>query len=61
MNEKIQVLDVSLDHYRAKEAMKKFVQYMETEPVNTVEVVTMNTLMQLLGKEEKRSVSVSLI
>lgn len=54
MNEKIQVLDVSIDNYTAKEAMKKVMEYMKTEPINVVEMVTMNTLIQLLEKEEQK-------
>ena len=53
MNEKIKVLGVSINHYTAKEAMKKVMEYMETEPINVIEMVTMNTLSQLLNKEEK--------
>ena len=51
MNEKIKVLGVSINHYTAKEAMKKVMEYMETEPINVIEMVTMNTLSQLLNKE----------
>ena len=32
--------------------MKKVMEYMETEPINVIEMVTMNTLSQLLNKEE---------
>jgi len=44
MNEKIQVLDLQIDNLTAKDAVKRVVSYMETEPVNVVEMVTMNTL-----------------
>ncbi|MBR2402142.1 MAG: WecB/TagA/CpsF family glycosyltransferase [Lachnospiraceae bacterium] len=44
MNEKIQVLGLGIDNLTAKEAVKRVVSYMETEPVNVVEMVTMNTL-----------------
>ena len=40
MNEKIKVLGVSINHYTAKEAMKKVMEYMETEPINVIEMVT---------------------
>ena len=52
MNEKIKVLGVSINHYTAKEAMKKVMEYMETEPINVIEMVTMNTLSQLLNKRK---------
>ena len=44
MNEKIQVLDLKIDNLTAKDAVKRVVSYMETEPVSVVEMVTMNTL-----------------
>lgn len=44
MNEKIQVLGLEIDNFTAKDAVKRVVSYMETEPVNVVEMVTMNTL-----------------
>ena len=44
MNEKIQVLGLGIDNLTAKDAVKRVVSYMETEPVNVVEMVTMNTL-----------------
>lgn len=44
MNEKIQVLGLEIDNLTAKDAVKRVMSYMETEPVNVVEMVTMNTL-----------------
>lgn len=44
MNEKIQVIDFEIDNYTAKDAVKLVVSYMDTEPVNVVEMVTMNTI-----------------
>ncbi len=44
MNEKIQVLGLGIDNLTAKDAVKRVVSYMETEPVSVVEMVTMNTL-----------------
>lgn len=55
MSDKIKVLGVSIDHYTAKEAMKKVMEYMGTEPINVIEMVTMNTLSQLLNKEEQKT------
>ena len=44
MNEKIQVLGLGIDNLTAKDAVKRVVSYMESEPVSVVEMVTMNTL-----------------
>ena len=44
MNEKIQVLGLEIDNLSAKDATKRVVSYMETEPVSVVEMVTMNTI-----------------
>ena len=44
MNEKIQVLGLEIDNLTAKDAVKRVVSYMETEPVSVVEMVTMNTI-----------------
>ncbi len=44
MKEKIQILDLEIDNLAAKDAVKRVVSYMETEPVSVVEMVTMNTL-----------------
>ncbi len=55
MSDKIKVLGVSIDHYTAKEAMKKVMEYMGTEPINVIEMVTMNTLSQLLNQEEQKA------
>lgn len=54
MNEKIKVLDVPISNYTAKEAMKKVMEYMQTEPISIIEMVTMNTLVQLFDKEEQK-------
>lgn len=47
MNDKISVLDIDIDNYTAKEAMKETVRYMESDPVNVVELVTVDGLMQM--------------
>lgn len=51
MDEKIQVLDLQIDNLTAKDAVKRVVSYMETEPVSVVEMVTMNTLAQFQQDE----------
>lgn len=45
MNEKIQVLNIGIDDCTAKEAMKQTVEYMGTEPVSVIELVTVDTVM----------------
>ena len=52
MNEKIQVLGLEIDNLSAKEAVKLIVDYMGTEPVNVIEMVTMNTLGKFQQDEE---------
>ena len=57
MNEKMNVLDVQLDNCTAKDAMKIIAEYMQTEELNTVDIVTVDTLMratQLDGMKEER-------
>ena len=56
MNEKMNVLDVQLDNCTAKDAMKIIAEYMQTEELNTVDIVTVDTLMratQLDGMKEE--------
>ena len=52
MDSKISVLDINIDHCSAKEAMKKTMEYMGTDPVNVVEMATVNGLMQMDGMEQ---------
>lgn len=52
MNEKIQVLGIEIDNYSAKDAVKLMMTYMGTEPVNVIEMVTMNTLGKFQQDEE---------
>lgn len=46
MNQTVNVLNVRLDNYTAKDAMRLITEYIETEPINTVEVVTPDVLMK---------------
>lgn len=52
MNEKIQVLELQLNNMTAKEAMKCVVSYIETEPLNVIEMVTMQALTKFRGEEQ---------
>ena len=50
MNEKINILNIELYQTSAKAAMQKVVQYMESDSINTVEIITMDMLLK--GKEK---------
>lgn len=50
MNERITVLDIGVNDYTAKHAMKQTMQYLQTEALNIIEMVTADTLMY--AKEE---------
>lgn len=47
MSKKINVLDISIDNFTAKEAMQEALSYMESDPVNVIELVTIEGLMEL--------------
>lgn len=47
MSEKINVLDIEIDEFTAKEAMKESIDYMFSEPVSIIEMVTIDSLMQM--------------
>jgi len=47
MSGKIKVLDIEIDELTAKEAMKDSMSYLESEPVNIIELVTADGLMQI--------------
>ena len=49
MKEKINIFDVEIDGFTAKAAMQAAVQYMQSESINTIEIVTLDMLMQ--GKD----------
>lgn len=51
MNKKMNVLNVQLDDYTAKDAMKAITEYMQTETINTVEIVTADILMRAAQTE----------
>ena len=46
MESKIQILDVELDKLCAKEVMKRAVQYMSSESINTIEIMTMDMMLR---------------
>ncbi len=50
MDSKISIMDIDIDNCSAKEAMKKTVGYMGTEPVNIVEMATVAGVMQIEDK-----------
>lgn len=52
MNEKIQILDLEIDNCTAKYAMKKVVEYMKTEPLNIIEMLTLNSFRKFQDETE---------
>lgn len=52
MNEKIQISDLTIDNYTAKEAMKRMVEYLNTDGLNVIEIVTVDTIGELANDEE---------
>lgn len=55
MDKKMNVLDVHLDDCTAKDAMKAVTGYMQTDPVNTVEILTVDVLMRASETEGIKS------
>ena len=51
MDKKMNVLNVRLNDYTAKDAMKAVTEYMQTESVSTVEIVTADILMKAAQTE----------
>ncbi|MFR5585375.1 MAG: hypothetical protein ACLTLQ_17640 [[Clostridium] scindens] len=47
MSDKIKVLDIDIDNCTAKEAMKETMEYLKSEPVSVIEMVTVDGLMQM--------------
>lgn len=47
MSEKINVLNIEIDKLTAKEAMRKSMEYLNSEPVSVIEMVTADGLMQM--------------
>ena len=45
MEDKIEVLGIRMDCLTAKETMLQAMQFMENDPVDTIEIMTMDSLM----------------
>ncbi len=56
MNEKIEVLGLQINNIIAKDALKNVVAYMETEPINIIEMVTMKTIGAFQEMEDANEV-----
>lgn len=52
MNEKIRILDLEIDNCTAKYAMKKVVECMKTEPLNIIEMLTLNSIKKFQDETE---------
>ena len=46
MEKKIRVLDIAIDDYTAKEAMQQTMEYMQSEPVSLVRILTSGSLVK---------------
>lgn len=46
MEEKINILDLDLDCITAKNAMRQAIQFLDSDSVDTIEIISMNTLME---------------
>lgn len=51
MSERIEILGIRVDCLSAKEAMVRAMQFMENVPVDTIEILTMETLLNCRGDE----------
>ena len=51
MKSRVNVLEIELNNNTAKEAMQKVMEYMQTEPMNIVEIISANTLVK--SKEDE--------
>lgn len=47
MSGRINILDIDIDNFTAKEAMKQFVSSMQSEPLSIIEMMTADSLMQM--------------
>lgn len=52
MGGRINVLDIDIDNFTAKEAMKEFVGFMQSEPISVIEMVTADSLIQMDAAEQ---------
>ena len=47
MSDRINILDIDIDNFTAKESMKRFVSSRQSEPISVIEMVTADSLMQM--------------
>ena len=52
MEQKINVLGIDIDNCTAKEALRRTIEYMDSVPVSTVEMLTVDSLMQMDERPE---------
>ena len=60
MEEKINILDLDLDCITAKEALKRAIQFFDNDSPDTIEIVSMSTLMQYREDEEWKKMAGSM-
>ena len=51
MKSRVNVLEIELNNNTAKEAMQKVMEYMQTEPMNIVEIISADTLVKSKDNE----------
>ena len=56
MENKIDIFEIDIDALTAKDTLKRIVQFMESETVNTVEIVTLELLVHGQDDSEWRGV-----
>lgn len=54
MYDKFEVLGIQLDGYTAKEAMQESIRFMETEPINTIEILAGASVIELMETGDLR-------
>lgn len=52
MDRKMNVLGVQVDDYSAKEAMRQAIEYLQTEGINVIEMLTTDVLVKQGKKAE---------
>lgn len=55
MGGRINILDIDIDNFTAKEAMKQFVNSIQSEPISIIEMMTADSLMQMDETPEIKS------
>ena len=60
MEEKINILDLDLDCVTAKDAMIQAIQFLESESLDAIEIISMNVLMEYQDNDQWRKLTAEL-